>query len=576
MDDITPGPEGSAQGRLRKRFEGIVARVGEVVLGKETQVELALTCLFARGHLLIEDLPGIGKTTLAKVLARILGLGFRRVQFTSDMLPGDVLGTSVYEQKRGVFVFHPGPIFTQVLLADEINRTTPKTQSALLEAMEESQVTIEGKTRPLDDPFFVIATQNPLEQIGTFPLPESQLDRFLMSIDLGYPGREGEKRLLRKGGAAERLGGVAAALTREDVLRIQGAVMRVTAADALLEYLQDILEFTRGGPYFHLGLSPRAGLALLQAARAWSFLHGRAHVLPEDLQAVFPWVAGHRLRRRTDLHTLPRSRLMEMLAEIPVPEEIERPGTERVSSGKAVLRDDGRGVPPAQLLGQPIRFLAVPLVPEELVNVEQALAADQTLDAHPLMALQQVCQQIHFQAIARRKIRMPPFRRKRPVPPPVPEKADLAQPRARGDDSLISQGVRSPRIDDRPVGGPKDGNPMGAGFPVVDQAYLRKRELPCQLAGVDHPGQVGGFAAAPADRPGHPEGGQGHGMLPGCQKFFQGALETRLLAAREGLLGDEDETPLHPLQDRQAGVGPADVPGKDSLSLPFAHLHPLP
>jgi len=196
MDDIRQYPAQAVRQPLRKRFEQMVTLIGDVVVGKEEQVELALTCLFARGHLLIEDLPGIGKTTLAKVLAKSLGLGFRRVQFTSDMLPGDVLGTSVFEHKQSVFVFHPGPIFTQVLLVDEINRATPKTQSALLEAMEESQVTVEGKTRPLEAPFFVIATQNPLEQIGTFPLPESQLDRFLMSIALGYPGREGERRLL--------------------------------------------------------------------------------------------------------------------------------------------------------------------------------------------------------------------------------------------------------------------------------------------------------------------------------------------------------------------------------------------
>ena len=319
MDNMAPASTQPIGERLKKRFDRIVARIGDVVLGKEEQAELALTCLFAGGHLLIEDLPGIGKTTLAKVLAKILGLGFRRVQFTSDMLPGDVLGISVFEQKRGVFVFYPGPIFTQVLLADEINRATPKTQSALLEAMEENQVTIEGKTRPLAEPFFVIATQNPLEQIGTFPLPESQLDRFLMSIELGYPGREGEKRLLKKGGAADRLGSMSAALTRKDVLKIQKAVASVTAADAFLEYLQDIIEFTRGGPDFHMGLSPRAGLALLQASRAWAFLHGRDHVIPEDLQLIFPWVTGHRLRRKSDLRPIARSRLMELLLEIPIP-----------------------------------------------------------------------------------------------------------------------------------------------------------------------------------------------------------------------------------------------------------------
>ena len=257
--------------------------------------------------------------TLAKVLAKSLGLGFRRVQFTSDMLPGDVLGTSVFEQKQSVFVFHPGPIFTQVLLADEINRATPKTQSALLEAMEESQVTVEGKTRPLEAPFFVIATQNPLEQIGTFPLPESQLDRFLMSIELGYPERDGERRLLMQGGAADRLAVVRAALSRTDVLKIQKAVALVEASQALLEYLQDIIEFTRSGEHFHLGLSPRAGLALLQAARAWAFLHGRGFVVPEDLQKIFPWVVGHRLRARGDVRPIPRPRLIQLLSEVSIP-----------------------------------------------------------------------------------------------------------------------------------------------------------------------------------------------------------------------------------------------------------------
>jgi MoxR-like ATPase len=319
MDELGQESGQTTRRALRKRFDDMVARIGDVVVGKTEQVELALTCLFARGHLLIEDLPGIGKTTLAKVLAKSLGLGFRRVQFTSDMLPGDVLGTSVFEQKQGVFVFHPGPIFTQVLLADEINRATPKTQSALLEAMEENQVTVEGKTRPLDDPFFVIATQNPLEHIGTFPLPESQLDRFLMSIELGYPGREGERRLLARGGAAERLAAVGAFLTRGDVLRIQKAAAAVSASDALLEYLQDIIDFTRGGAHFHLGLSPRAGLALLQAARAWALLHGRGYVIPEDLQKVFPWVVGHRLRDRRDLRPVGRVRLMQLLLEIPIP-----------------------------------------------------------------------------------------------------------------------------------------------------------------------------------------------------------------------------------------------------------------
>ena len=297
----------------------ITETIGSVILGKEEQIRLALTCLFARGHLLIEDLPGIGKTTLAKVLARCLGLDFRRVQFTSDMLPGDILGVSVFERNSGAFVFHRGPIFTQVLLADEINRATPKTQSALLEAMEESQVTIEGKTRPLVRPFFVIATQNPLEQSGTFALPESQLDRFLMRISLGYPDRNAEKNLLRSEGAEKALARVDACLNVEGVLDIQKKVSEIHASEALLDYLQDILTFTRTSPHFHLGLSPRAGLALLRAARAWAFLQDRSHTLPEDLQQVMPSVIGHRLRAKDRMTELPEERLAELLSEVAIP-----------------------------------------------------------------------------------------------------------------------------------------------------------------------------------------------------------------------------------------------------------------
>lgn len=299
-------------------FETILSQIGRVVLGKESQVRLALTCLFADGHLLIEDLPGIGKTTLAKVLSRCLGLQFRRVQFTSDMLPGDVLGVSVFERKSSSFVFHPGPIFTQVLLADEINRATPKTQSALLEAMEERQVTVEGETRGLEIPFFVIATQNPAEQSGTFPLPESQLDRFLMRIELGYPARSAERQLLRSDGSRAALQEFSASLDGADVQHIQRKAAGVQVSDALLEYVQDLLEFTRTSNHFHVGLSPRAGLNLLAAARAWAYLHGRDFVLPEDLQRVLVPVVGHRLHRREDRREFSSQALHAIMMEVPV------------------------------------------------------------------------------------------------------------------------------------------------------------------------------------------------------------------------------------------------------------------
>ncbi len=300
-------------------FDKIVAQISSVVLGKEEQIRLALTCLLAQGHLLIEDIPGIGKTTLAKVLSKCLGLNFRRIQCTSDMLPGDILGVSVFERKSSSFIFHPGPIFSQVLLADEINRATPKTQSALLEAMEERQVTVEGKTRPLELPFFVIATQNPIEQSGTFPLPESQLDRFLMRIDLGYPDRLAEKQLLKQGETKSTLASLQPMLTTEDVLRLQTRVAGVHVSDALLDYVQDLLDFTRNSSDFYVGLSPRAGLNLLMAAKSRAFLNARDYALPEDLQRVMPWVIGHRLRSRDEGLEFSRERLMEMLMEVPVP-----------------------------------------------------------------------------------------------------------------------------------------------------------------------------------------------------------------------------------------------------------------
>jgi MoxR-like ATPase len=304
---------------MTQEFEEIVNRISSVILGKKPQIRLALTCFFARGHLLIEDFPGIGKTTLAKVLAKCMGLKFQRMQFTADLLPGDILGMSVFDQNTSRFRFHAGPIFTQVFLADEINRATPKSQSALLEAMEEEQVTFEGETRPLETPFFVIATQNPLEQAGTFLLPESQMDRFLMRIELGYPDREAEKKILKGEGADQAMAEIGCCMSQSDVMRVQEQIDRVHSSDIFLEYLQDLLGFTRRSPEFQIGLSPRAGLSLSRATKAWAFLHGRDHTLPEDLQHILPWVAGHRLRSAQDLTGIPRDKLMELFASVPVP-----------------------------------------------------------------------------------------------------------------------------------------------------------------------------------------------------------------------------------------------------------------
>ena len=279
----------------RAAIEAAVAEVAAVLLGKEWQVRLALCCLLARGHLLIEDLPGMGKTTLSHALARVLGLSYNRVQFTSDLLPADILGVSVYERDDNSFRFHPGPVFTQVLLADEINRTTPRTQSALLEAMAENQVSIEGETRPLPDPFFVIATQNPLDQAGTYPLPESQLDRFLMRIELGYPDPDAERALLRRGGSAREAARLQRAMGDDRLRRIRDEVDEVHASEAILDYLQRLVARSREPGEFAVGLSPRGALALLTAAKTWAVMGGRQHVLPEDVQAVLAPVAAHRL-----------------------------------------------------------------------------------------------------------------------------------------------------------------------------------------------------------------------------------------------------------------------------------------
>ncbi|WP_073648335.1 AAA family ATPase [Pseudomonas aeruginosa] len=281
-------------------LEACLKAVDEILLGKDRQVRLALACLLARGHLLIEDLPGMGKTTLSHALARVLGLSFQRIQFTSDLLPGDILGTSVFDKDSGQFVFHPGPIFAELVLADEINRATPKSQSALLEAMEEGQVTIEGATRPLPEPFFVIATQNPASQGGTFSLPESQLDRFLMRLSLGYPGRAAERSLLLGEARRDLLPRLEPLLDHAALAAFQAEVPKVRASDALVDYVLRLVEATRTQPAFALGLSPRGSLALLAAARAWALLAGRDYVIPEDVQAVLPAVAGHRLRDQAD------------------------------------------------------------------------------------------------------------------------------------------------------------------------------------------------------------------------------------------------------------------------------------
>ena len=285
---------------MDKLIQALIDDVGQVLLGKEEQVKMALTCLFARGHLLLEDLPDMGKTTLAHALAKVLGLEYNRVQFTSDLLPSDILGVSVFDRTSNKFTFHPGPVFTQILLADEINRTTPKTQSALLEAMAEYQVTVEGQTRPLPKPFFVIATQNPASQSGTFPLPESQLDRFLMRIELGYPNPEAEMAIYKGIDPSCRMTELKSRLSVQQLTEIQDRVDAIQASDALLGYLQRLVHFTRTSPDFAYGLSTRGALALLRCAKTWAMLHGRSHVLPEDIQQVMPAVAAHRLRDAAD------------------------------------------------------------------------------------------------------------------------------------------------------------------------------------------------------------------------------------------------------------------------------------
>jgi MoxR-like ATPase len=280
---------------LHTRLHQLVDQIATIIVGKRPQIEDSLACLLAGGHLLIEDVPGVGKTTLAHALAVSLGLRFSRVQFTADLMPSDLVGVSVYERGKESFVFHPGPVFAQVLLADEINRAGPKTQSALLEAMEEHQVSVEGETRPLPAPFFVIATQNPSDQLGTYPLPESQLDRFLMCITLGYPDRASERALLSGRDRREAIHELQAVMNPADLQAAQQAVLAVHASEPLLDYLQALIAATRDGRWFVEGLSPRAGISLLRAAKAHALLDARDYVAPDDLQAVLPQTVAHRL-----------------------------------------------------------------------------------------------------------------------------------------------------------------------------------------------------------------------------------------------------------------------------------------
>ena len=296
-----------------------IAATEEIILGKPLQIRLTICCLLARGHCLIEDLPGVGKTTLSQTIAHVFGLAFNRIQFTSDLLPADILGVSIFDPKKQIFVFHPGPVFAHFVLADEINRATPKTQSALLEAMEERQITVEGTTRKLEEPFFVIGTQNPLDQSGTFPLPESQLDRFMMRIKLGYPDAEAERALFAGGNPRDKLDQITAVVSIDRFLEIQQAVENIHCSGPLIQYVQDLIQATRNPGLFVYGISPRAGLAIIRASKAWALMSGRDYIEPGDVKAIFAVVTGHRLTP-TDQHSEPTDALVENLLEVvPIP-----------------------------------------------------------------------------------------------------------------------------------------------------------------------------------------------------------------------------------------------------------------
>jgi MoxR-like ATPase len=301
------------------KLKSLQDQLNTVIVGKSVQIQDCVACLLAGGHLLIDDVPGVGKTTLAHALARTFGLQFSRVQFTSDLMPSDLSGVSIYERAKEAFVFHPGPIFAQVLLADEINRASPKTQSALLEAMEEKQVTIEGETRPLPLPFFVIATQNPLDQLGTYALPESQMDRFLMRISLGYPDRMAERELLMGQDRRDIVDRLPSLLSQAELHQLQQLVLSVHAAAPLLDYVQDLIAATRGGQWFLQGLSPRAGIAVVRAAKAQALLNGRDYVAPDDVQAILPQTVAHRLIPVGDSGRGSIEQVRAMLAAVPLP-----------------------------------------------------------------------------------------------------------------------------------------------------------------------------------------------------------------------------------------------------------------
>ncbi len=301
------------------KLQALLDQLNTVIVGKPRQVADCVACLLAGGHLLIEDVPGVGKTTLAHALATSFGLGFSRVQFTADLMPSDLVGISVYERGSEGFVFHPGPVFSQVLLADEINRASPKTQSALLEAMEEKQVSVEGETRPLPEPFFVIATQNPQDQLGTFPLPESQLDRFHMRLSLGYPDRAAERALLRGQDRRDMLASLRPVLDAQELRRLQAAVTAVHSADPVLDYLQDLIQATRSGRWFVQGLSPRAVLAVIRAAKAQAFLSGRDYVAPDDIADILPQTVAHRLVPVADAGRGSAEQVRAMVDAVPLP-----------------------------------------------------------------------------------------------------------------------------------------------------------------------------------------------------------------------------------------------------------------